>query len=105
MINANHLKLASFLFQDESTEQCCRGLVSLGFHSKASQTKGFKQQKHIFSWFLEVGSPRSRSSRVGFLQGFSLGLGCGHVLTALSHCLPLYVCPNLPIGTPPVRLD
>lgn len=79
-------------FQDESTEQL-QGpvLVSLGFHSKAPQTKGLKQQKHIFSWFWRLDVQDQGSGRVGFLQGFPWGLGCGHFLTVLSHCLP-YVC-------------
>ena len=89
MINANHLKLASFFFRMKAQNSVVGPvLVSLGFHNKAPQTKGLKQQKHIFSWFWRLEVQDQGSIRVGFFQGFSWGLGCGRLLTVLSHCFP-----------------
>lgn len=106
MINANHLKLASFFFGMKAQNSVVGPvLVSLGFHNKAPQTKGLKQQKHIFSMFWRLEVQDQGSGRVGFFQGFPLGAW----MWPLSHCVvtlpPLCVCPNLLMGTPAVKLD
>lgn len=94
------------LFQDESTEQCCRGLYWSAWASIAKHHRlRVLNNRNTFSH--GSGGWKSKiEGAAGFVSSKAYPGGSDVATFSLCcHIASLYVCPNLLIGTPPVRLD